>query len=277
MRLTVIGCGTAQPQPDTPASGLLVTSGATRLLLDCGQGVISRLERHMDPRRLTGVIVGHLHADHYIDLVSLRYLFPWGEPVAERLPVHLPAGGREHMTALAAAISERPTFFDDSYDVQDYDPAGELVVGELRVRFIKGGHYVPAWGVEVTDPAGTRLVYAGDTGPNEGTVAAATGADLFVCEATLTSAAEDDPRRGHLTPEEALDMAAAAGVRHTLLVHYPTARRAAITELCATRGGATVALPDLAIDVSGRRERRGTTLPRVVKRATSGSLESGAA
>ena len=53
MRLTVIGCGTAQPQPDTPASGLLVESGDTRVLLDCGQGVISRLERHIDPLSLS--------------------------------------------------------------------------------------------------------------------------------------------------------------------------------------------------------------------------------
>jgi ribonuclease BN (tRNA processing enzyme) len=250
LRLTVIGCGTAQPQPDTPASGLLVESGDTRLLLDCGQGVISRLERHLDPLGLTGVVVGHLHADHYIDLVSLRYLYPWGERVPNRLPVYLPPGGLEHMTGLAGAISERQTFFDDSFEVVDYERGGTLQVGELRVRLIPGQHYVPACGVEVTDPGGRRFVYAGDTGPSDELVALARGADLFACEATLASAADDDPRRGHVTGAEALDMAAAAGVGRTLLVHYPSARRAALSELVAARGmNAAVALPDMQLIV----------------------------
>ena len=248
MRLTVIGCGTAQPQPDTPASGLLVESGATRLLLDCGQGVMSRLQHHVDPRELTGVVVGHLHADHYIDLVSLRYLFPWGERVPNRLPVYLPPGGIEHMTELAGAISERRTFFDDSFEVIDYERGGTIEVGELRVRLIPGLHYVPACGAEVTDPAGGRFVYAGDTGPNDELVEIARGADLFACEATLTTSADDDPRRGHLTGDEALDMAAAAGVARTVLVHYPSARRGALSEIVAARGlDAVVGLPDMQL------------------------------
>jgi ribonuclease BN (tRNA processing enzyme) len=250
LRLTVIGCGTSQPQPDTPASGLLVESGDTRVLLDCGQGVISRLQQRLDPRTLTGVIVGHLHADHYIDLVGLRYLFPWGERVENRLPVHLPPGGRAHMTSLAAAISERPTFFDDSYDVIDYRPDSTFAVGELQARVIPGLHYVPAWGVELTDPSGRRIVYAGDTGPNDELVRIAQAADLFVCEATLASAAHDDPKRGHLTGDEALDIAAAAGVRKTLLVHYASARRAALQEVVAARDvAARVALPDMQVTI----------------------------
>jgi ribonuclease BN (tRNA processing enzyme) len=256
LRLTVIGCGTAQPQPDTPASGLLIESGETRLLLDCGQGVISRLERHLDPLTLTGVAVGHLHADHYVDLVSLRYLYPWGDRIPDRLPVYLPPGGVEHMTALAGAISERPTFFDDSFEVVDYTRGGTLQIGELTLKLIPGLHYVPACGVEVTDPAGRRFVYAGDTGPNDELVAVARGADLFACEATLVSPSDDDPRRGHVTGEEALDMAAAAGVRRALLVHYPSARRAALSELVAAREmDAVVALPDMQLTVGAEEPR----------------------
>jgi ribonuclease BN (tRNA processing enzyme) len=257
VRLTVIGCGTARPQPDTPASGLLVESGDTRLLLDCGQGVISRLERRLDPTALSGVIVGHLHADHYIDLVGLRYLYPWGDRIEERLPVHLPPGGRAHLDDLAAAVSERRGFFDDSFEVLDYEPSADLRVGELHVRFLGGLHYVPAWGVEITDPAGTRLVYAGDTGPNEALVEASRGADLFVCEATLPSPNHDDPKRGHVTADEAIDMAEAAGVKRALLTHYPTSLRETIIRRCAERGGlATTALPDmtLAVEAAGGAE-----------------------
>jgi ribonuclease BN (tRNA processing enzyme) len=252
VRLTVVGSGTAQPQPDTPASGLLVESGATSLLLDCGQGVVSKLTQWCDPRTLDGVIVGHLHADHYIDVVGLRYLFPWTGRPDRRLPVHLPPGGKAHMTDLAAAISERPTFFDDAFEVLDYDPAAGATVGELRVRFIAGQHYVPAWGVEIIDPHGRRLVYAGDTGPSEDLVAVARDADLFVCEATLADPTHDDPRRGHVTADEAIDMAEAAGARQALLVHYPSALRSSIQARAAARGGlATVGTPGTAIEVGG--------------------------
>ena len=75
-RVTVIGAGTSAPQPETPASGILVESPSTGLLIDCGQGVIRGLMSLRDPRELDAIIVGHLHADHYIDLVSLRYLIP---------------------------------------------------------------------------------------------------------------------------------------------------------------------------------------------------------
>ena len=62
-----------------------------------------------------------MHADHYIDLAALRYLFPWGAPAETRLPVHLPPGGRDRLTALAEAISERAGFFDAAFDVAEYD------------------------------------------------------------------------------------------------------------------------------------------------------------
>ncbi len=82
-----------------------------------------------DPRGLAGVIVGHMHADHYIDLAALRYLFPWAGPADPPLPVHLPPGGRARLDALAVAISERVGFFDAAFAVDEYDPDRPLTVG----------------------------------------------------------------------------------------------------------------------------------------------------
>ena len=251
MRLTVLGCGPAAPQPDTPASGLLVQSGETAILLDCGQGVAARLVQRVRLDLLSAIVVGHMHADHYIDLSALRYRFPWGNRAQARLPVYLPPGGRSHVSALAEAISERPGFFDDAFDLQEYDPATSIVIGDTTLSFVPGRHYVPAWGVALTDRAGHRLVYAGDTGPNPDLVAAASGADLLVCEATLGSVAEDDPaRRGHLTLEETLEIARQAQARHLLVTHYPSARRAAMTAQVAALGSTVViAQPDLVVAV----------------------------
>ena len=198
-RVTIVGAGTSAPEPDAPASGILVETRSTGILIDCGQGVIRSLMPIRDPRSLDAVVIGHLHADHFIDLVSLRYLLPWAGYSGRKIPILLPPGGRQRMDELAAAISERERFFDDAFEVLEYDPQASVAIGDLSIRFIPGRHYVPAWGCSITDAAGRRIVVSGDTGPNESLVEAARGAELFVVEATLLTAEDDDPIRGHLT------------------------------------------------------------------------------
>jgi ribonuclease BN (tRNA processing enzyme) len=251
VRLTVLGCGPAAPQPDTPASGLLVESGSTSILLDCGQGVAARLVARMEPARLSAVVIGHMHADHFIDLSALRYRFPWAGRSDVRLPVLLPPGGRERLAELAGIVSERDGFFDDAFEVREYDPSLSDRIGELEWSYVPGRHYVPAWGVSLTGPDGTRIVYGGDTGPNPGLVARARGADLLVVEATLASPDDDDADgRGHLTLDEAIEHARASAARRTLITHYPSARRREMSDgLAAFDGSITLARPDLIVDV----------------------------
>lgn len=236
LRLTVLGNSTAVPHPASAAAGYLVEWGDTAVLLDAGQGVIRSLQDLLDPHELTAVVIGHMHADHSLDLVGLRYLYPWGEPAADPLPVHLPPGGRVRLDALATGISERVGFFDDAYLIDEYDPSEPLVIGPLTIRFNRGRHYVPAWGLSVEAPDGARLAYTGDTGPSDSVVDFATDADLLLIEAALRLPAHDDLERGHLTAEEAIEMATRARARSALLVHYAPARRMELEALCAAAG-----------------------------------------
>ena len=250
MRLTLVGSGTSQPQPETPASGLLIETESTAILVDCGQGIIRELMAIRDPRELDAIVIGHMHADHYIDLVSLRYLLPWEGVAGAHLPVLLPPGGKARLDALAIAVSERPNFFDDAYSVLEYDPAHRIHVGDLTIGFVAGQHYVPAWGAIVTGPDGARIAISGDTGPSDAFVEAARGADVVVAEATLIDARFDDPRRGHLTADEAIDMADRAGAGRVVLVHYRAELQDRIDRACAARPGAIAGHPGLSIEVS---------------------------
>lgn len=236
LRLTVLGCSTAAPDPVWPASGYLLEWGDTKVLLDVGQGVVRRLQGLVEPTELSAVIVGHMHADHYLDLVALRYLFPWGDAAPGPLPVHLPPGGRARIDALATAISERAGFFDMSFAISEYDPERPLAVGPLMVRFVRARHYVPAWGMVVEAPDGTRVAYTGDTGPSDTVASAIRGADLLLIEAALGLPSDDDPERGHLDPQEAIAMAAGAQVHAALLVHYAPSRRAELEAMCEAAG-----------------------------------------
>jgi ribonuclease BN (tRNA processing enzyme) len=250
LRLTVLGCSTAVPHPVTPTAGFLVEWADTSLLLDVGQGVIRNLQQHMDPTELSAVVVGHMHADHYLDVVGLRYLFPWGEPAERPLPVHLPPGGRQRFDALSRAISERDGFFDASFDAVEYDPASTIDVGGLRVRFVRGRHYVPAWGVVVEAPNGARIGYTGDTGPSDAVADGMRGVDLLLVEAALYDLRFDDPERGHLTGPEAIELARATAARRSMLVHYGPAQQRMLEALCADSGiDAVVARDGLTITV----------------------------
>lgn len=260
MRLTVIGSGPAAPQPDTPASGHLVRSDGTAVLLDCGYGVVGRLRTTIDPRSLTGVVIGHLHADHFLDLAALRYLHPWDGAQDGRPAVWLPPGGRERLAGLAQMMSERATFFEDAFEVFEYRSDETFTVGTLSVRPTAMQHYVPAWALTVVDDTGARLVYGGDTGPTDRLVETAGSAELFIAEATLASVEEDEPSRGHCTVDEAIAMAQDSGARHVLLTHYPSSRRTALLAAAspAPAGSGTgassvsiaIAVPGMEVEIS---------------------------
>jgi ribonuclease BN (tRNA processing enzyme) len=248
-RVTVVGSGTSEPHPATPASGILVETPSTAVLIDCGQGVLRGLMPIRDPRDLDAVVIGHLHADHFIDLVSLRYLVPWSNYSGRRIPILLPPGGRQRMTELAAAISEREGFFDDAFELLEYEATSSVAIGDLTIRFVPGLHYVPAWGCAISDGAGRRVVVSGDTGPNEALVQAARGAELFIVEATLLTADQDDLVRGHLTVDEALDMGQRAGVGQTVLVHYRPEDLEAIAAACLAQTGSVAGRPGTVIEL----------------------------
>jgi ribonuclease BN (tRNA processing enzyme) len=250
LRLTVIGTGTAAPEAGTAASGVLVQSGATAVLFDCGSGIASRLEDSIGAENLNAVVIGHQHADHWIDLAPMRYRFLWGGRSIPRLPVFLPPGGTERIQPLAFAIAERPTFFHDAYELHEYVPGEPIQVGQITIRPVAAQHYVPAWSMDITGPGGARIVYGGDMGPTETIVELGREADLLLLEATLVTSVGDDPRRGHLTPEEAIDIAIRSGARQTLLVHYLTERRGEIAAMCAASGAAvTPALPGTIVEI----------------------------
>jgi ribonuclease BN (tRNA processing enzyme) len=249
LEVIVLGAAPSAPQPDGQGSGLLVRSSRASLLVDIGVGVVPQLARVADPYELSAIVVTHLHADHYLDLVSYRYGLPWIGVTSRRVPVWLPPGGRRQLEGLATAISESPDFFARALDLREFEPAGSLAIGDLAVSFVPSLHYVPAWGVVVEHPDGRqRVVVSSDTGPNAALEAAARGAQLFVAEATLERADDDVEPRGHLSADEAVGIGRAAGVRRVLLTHLPTARRAALRAAYAgARPRVTVARPGLRI------------------------------
>src|ERR671929_118668 len=86
MRITVLGKSPSWQDAGGACSGYLVEEGGTALLLDCGNGVFSKLRRYRDYVSIDAVVISHLHADHFLDLVPFSYALTYA-PRQQPLPV----------------------------------------------------------------------------------------------------------------------------------------------------------------------------------------------
>ena len=223
LRLTVLGSGVAWANPGGACSGYLVSTDNTRLLIDCGPGILGRLRAIQDPPRLDAIIISHLHSDHLLDLVPFRYGIKYGGLAPDGRPcLMVPPGGTRFLAGLGRALDDAERFFTDVFDVAEYDPATPLAFGDATIGFRKVQHYIPSYAMRIK--AGRTLVFSADAAPCDALVEHAAGADVLLCESAIRHAGEDeaDPaKRGHLTPAEAGAIATRAGVKRMLITHAP--------------------------------------------------------
>jgi len=221
LRISVLGSSCSVPRPGRACSGYLVESDAVRIVVDLGIGAFSRLRETGADLELGGLIVSHMHPDHFLDVVTLRYALRYGRRSrAERVPLWLPPGGEAILRRIAEAfIPEQDDFLDAVYDVRTYDPAGSLEFGDLHVRFAPTTHYIPCYGMRV-ECAGTTLAYSADTAYDPRVVALAADADLFLCEATLPRGASAAEHAGHASAADAGRMAREANAHALVLTHW---------------------------------------------------------
>jgi ribonuclease BN (tRNA processing enzyme) len=223
MRLTILGGSAAGPNPGQGCSGYLVESGATKVVIDLGSGTFPELRRHVDFRVIDAVVLSHLHLDHTLDVLALRYALAYNPvPPPRPLPLWLPPGGLEFLDRLAVALtdaSEQSGFFS-VFDTREYDPDANLDIGDLQIRFHPTVHFVPCWAARVSNGSGGDLVYTADTGPSKSLASFSRGASVMVAEgADNTTSRRPSASRGHLTPSEAGTLARESEVNVLILSH----------------------------------------------------------
>src|SRR3954469_16782810 len=86
LQITVLGKSPAWQDANGACSGYLVEEDRVCLLLDCGNGVFSKLRRFRDYTGVDAVVISHLHADHFLDLVPFAYALTYA-PRQQPVPV----------------------------------------------------------------------------------------------------------------------------------------------------------------------------------------------
>lgn len=221
MRFTVLGKSPAFQDAGGACSGYLVEEGDYAMLLDCGNGVFSKLRERCAYTAVDQILISHIHADHVLDLVPFGYALTIGAGAGERIALALPPCGIEALRTMVSTWgSDR--LIDAAFEPREYETNGRLRCGPLDVRLHEVPHFTLTHAVELIAPSGGRLVYGADCRPNEALEAAASGADVLVAEATLGAvAAVDEPfeQRGHMSAIEAGELAERAGVGRLVLTH----------------------------------------------------------
>lgn len=214
MNLTILGCYGPYPPAGGCCSGYLLEEEGVKLLIDCGNGVLSRLQEHCPMWDLDAVLLSHLHSDHMSDLMIMRYGLEYaraGGKAGRPLPLYAPPQPAEEFKRLP---------YKNAYEVKHLEAGSPVQVGPFTVNFQDNVHVIPCLAMRIE--TGNRvLIYSGDTEDYPELAGFARDADMFLCEANFQEADMAANPPNHLSAAQAARIAAAAGVKKLVLTHLP--------------------------------------------------------
>lgn len=245
-RLVLLGTAggpSAKPARAQPANAIIVNDDI--YIVDAGDGVVRQLALGGYPlRHIKAIFITHNHSDHVLGYGPLL-LRAWlsgrrapmqafGPPPLERMTadylrhmrwdidLRIRDGGRvafDPLVKVTNVMEDGIVYRDDNVTV--------------TVFTVDHGAAMPAYGYRF-DTGDRSIVFSGDTRPDERVVKAAKGADILVHEVISVAAIDEmiaavspgneEMRRhllgNHTTPEQAGEIATAAGVHTLVLTHF---------------------------------------------------------
>jgi ribonuclease BN (tRNA processing enzyme) len=251
-RFTTLGTGTVALSGERSCAGYLYEADDVRLLLDCGSGITRRLaELGVAWSSITHVALTHFHIDHHGDLPTLVFAWKYGQLPPRSAPLHLigPSGTVSLLERLAAAYGDWLRDPGFPIELREIAPGEAVDLSEtVRLSAQKVPHTAESVAYSI-ECGNRRVVYTGDTGPDDALGDWARACDLLVCECSLPSSMAI---KEHLTPEQCGALAARANPRHVVLTHfYPPVERVDIRALVGEKfsGPVTLARDGWSIDL----------------------------
>jgi len=186
MRLTIIGSGDAFGSGGRLQTALHLSSGARRILIDCGASTLIGMHRlGLKPSDIDAVFISHLHGDHFAGLSWLLIDALFVSKRTRPLIITGPRGVEARFVAATEALYPDMTTTTRPFDLnfveyregERIETAGAAVT-PFEVRHPSGA---PPYALRV-EMDGKTIAFTGDTGWIESLCQAAKGADLLISE-----------------------------------------------------------------------------------------------
>jgi ribonuclease Z len=218
--MVLLGVGTGVPDADRDHTHMVWDggdAGGGTLLIDAGGSTYQRLLKSgVDPQALGGILLTHSHADHINGLPVLLFSLWLAGRREKPVPIYgLPVTLEVARRYVESAYLEQIVAPVEWIPVQAGD-AVPLGSDTWTLRTTLTDHSRPCLALRFEEKAtGRRLVYSADTRPCAAVEELARGAEILIHEATTA-----EPFPSHTTPRQAGEVAARAGAKRLVLVHY---------------------------------------------------------
>jgi ribonuclease BN (tRNA processing enzyme) len=219
MNLTIIGSGDAFGSGGRMNTCFVLKTAKATLAIDFGASSLPALKAcGLDPNILDGVVLSHLHGDHYGGLPFLLLDYQFGARRERPFVIAGPPGARERIHAAMEAFFPKSTGSKWKFDwrIEEIPVGVETDVLGHRIVTADVLHQsgAPSTALRLSDGEKT-FAYSGDTEWTDALLPIARDADLFICECYAYAG----KLTGHMTWEILQTKLATLGARRTMLTH----------------------------------------------------------
>ena len=186
VRIRFLGSGDAFGSGGRLQTCILVESETVSCLLDCGASSLIALKgAAVDPADIDTIFISHLHGDHF---GGLPFLILDGQFSRRTTPLNVvgPPGLRRRVHEAMEVFFPGSSGVERRFDVQlhELEEGVPGAFGPIRVTAFDVVHAcdAPPYALRI-ELDGRVITYSGDTEWTDQLTAAASGADLFICEA----------------------------------------------------------------------------------------------
>lgn len=180
-----IGSGDAFGDGGRFQACIMVSDGASNLLLDCGaSSLVAMKQQSVEPNDIEYVVISHLHGDHF---GGLPFLILDGQFRRRTRDLHVvgPPGTEGRLVAAMEALYPNSSTTERRFNVtySELSEGNPVTCGGANVTGfeVTHGSGAPAFATRL-ELGGVVVGYSGDAEWGPGVVSAAAGADLFICE-----------------------------------------------------------------------------------------------
>lgn len=215
--LTVLGTQSPYAKENNACPSFLISNDKGKLLLDCGSGS----HRFFDMGNLNnlGIVISHLHREHYNDLYNYMYtsfVMKNQNKLFSPLKIYLPM----QPTHIYNDIKNEKLTFSNVIGIENNK---KYNFGCYEIEFLQIVHSadVLSYATKVTSN-GKVVVYTGDCSykSKQDIVEFSKNADILICESSFLVSHGFSSECNHLTALQAGEIAKNANVKKLILTHF---------------------------------------------------------